>query len=314
MTKLEDEEFSDSKRLVLGFDGGCFTCLELARRIDERVGDKLEVKNLRNPQLQGWRKEALGEDAPWAPTLFEVKGPRVRAWTGLRMGLVLTRALGPADTWRVMQAIGEMRPTKEKLLPGGFSRGQFLTGIGGAALAMTMLSGTGKLASRAAAHGNHHELKGADLIDKARRYALSEDVINVAGKDWADRMQTGQVVRRCLPKGDCEIAIATGANCQIELVQQNTRFDTKGYCTVPTVVKHTNFGSNNNTVLAISWAVPSDNRLLIYRQYDKPIQSPRGNFKIATIAKLLKIGPNGTKLKLTSISINGKKRQLRNWT
>jgi hypothetical protein len=314
MIKLEDAESSNDRRLVLGFDGGCLSCSMLAKRIKEQVGDKLEVKNLRDPQLQGWRKAVLGENAPWAPTLFEVNGASVRAWTGLRMGLVLTRSLGPADTWRVMQAIGEMRPTKEKLVPGSFSRGQFLTGVSGAALAITMLSSAGKFASPAAAHGNHRELKGADLVDKARRYALSEDVINVAGSDWAARMQTGQVVRRCLPKGDCEIAIGTGDSCQLELVERNTKFDTKGYCTVPTVVKHVNFGSSNNSMLAISWAVPSSNRLIIYRQYDKPVHSPRGNFKIATIAKLFKRGPDGTKLKLTSISINGKERKLRNWT
>lgn len=62
------------KHLVLGFDAGCLTCSELARKVEEQVGDRLKVRNLREPQLEEWRKNALGEDATWAPTLFEIKG------------------------------------------------------------------------------------------------------------------------------------------------------------------------------------------------------------------------------------------------
>jgi hypothetical protein len=126
------------KRLVLGFDGGCGTCLELAKKIDERVGEKLEVQNLRDPQLMEWRKQALGEDAPWAPTLFEVDGSKVRAWTGVKLGLVLSRRLGPKDTWRVMQVLGGIKAPKETdtapvtgVFADGMSRGQFLKGVGG---------------------------------------------------------------------------------------------------------------------------------------------------------------------------------------
>ncbi len=70
--KLTDREAS-GKRLVLGFDGGCSACGELARRIEERLAGRLEVRNLREPLVQEWRKKALGEDLPLAPTLFEVK-------------------------------------------------------------------------------------------------------------------------------------------------------------------------------------------------------------------------------------------------
>ena len=140
------------RKLVLGFDAGCMACSELAKRIEERVGGKLEVRSLHHPQVEHWRGQALGEDAPWAPTLFEVGGAReVRAWTGSRMAVRLARALGPVSTWRVMQALGEVSVPKVAVSGGppavvagggGLSRGQFLKGMGGAALAFGVLSGT----------------------------------------------------------------------------------------------------------------------------------------------------------------------------
>ncbi|CAA9405816.1 MAG: hypothetical protein AVDCRST_MAG22-1553 [uncultured Rubrobacteraceae bacterium] len=51
-------------RLVLGFDAGCMTCSGLARRIEATVGDRLEVRSLTDPQVEHWREQALGEDAP----------------------------------------------------------------------------------------------------------------------------------------------------------------------------------------------------------------------------------------------------------
>jgi hypothetical protein len=62
---------ASGKRLVLGFDGGCSACGELARRIGETTS-KLEVRSLHDPRVEEWRRKALGEDAPLVPTLFEV--------------------------------------------------------------------------------------------------------------------------------------------------------------------------------------------------------------------------------------------------
>ncbi len=52
---------------------------------------------------------ALGEEAPWAPTLTEIRDGKVRAWTGTMMGVRLGSALGPVTTWRIIQALGEFR-------------------------------------------------------------------------------------------------------------------------------------------------------------------------------------------------------------
>src|SRR5215212_5419960 len=102
------EENAQPRRLVLGFDAGCLTCSQLARRIHEQVGDGLEIRARRDPRVREWRRRALGEDAPWAPTFIEVRGSAVRAWTGPGMAVHLGRALGPIRTWRVMQVLGEL--------------------------------------------------------------------------------------------------------------------------------------------------------------------------------------------------------------
>jgi hypothetical protein len=99
----------DGRRLVLGFDARCMTCNGLAQRIEEAVGDRLEIRSLNDPMMRHWRRQALGENAPWAPTLIEVNGSVVRAWTGVRMGAHSAHKLGPAVTWRLAKILGEMR-------------------------------------------------------------------------------------------------------------------------------------------------------------------------------------------------------------
>lgn len=42
MERTRDER----RRLVLGFDAGCMTCSGLAEKIQDRVGDRIEVRSL----------------------------------------------------------------------------------------------------------------------------------------------------------------------------------------------------------------------------------------------------------------------------
>lgn len=138
-------------KLVLGFDAGCARCSELARRIEERVGGRLEVRSLHDPQVEQWREMALGKEAPWAPTLIEVRDGKVRAWTGTMMGVRLGSALGLVSTWQILQALGEFREAsrgdasanhRAQMAP-GISRGQFLKGLGGVAVAVSLMGSTG---------------------------------------------------------------------------------------------------------------------------------------------------------------------------
>lgn len=147
------ETAEDDKRVVLAFDAGCMTCSALARRIEERVGHRLELRSLSSPQVREWRKRALGEDAPWAPTLIELKGREVKAWTGPGMALRLSRSLGPVASWRVMQILGEFgsEAASERwgehpvagALARAVSRGQFLKGAGGVVAGAAVLAGFG---------------------------------------------------------------------------------------------------------------------------------------------------------------------------
>lgn len=141
-----------TRRLVLGFDAGCTMCSDLAQRIEERVGDKLEVRSLHDPQMEHWRTQTLGENAPWAPTLVEVGGKKVKAWTGIGLGLRLSRSIGPLATWQIMQILGELvtsvsdtANTPFSKAAVGMSRGQFLKGVGGAAIALSVLHTTAAL-------------------------------------------------------------------------------------------------------------------------------------------------------------------------
>jgi hypothetical protein len=73
----------------------------------------------------------------------------------MKMGLALSRRLGPKDTWRVMHVLGELGagpdltgsaamealPVRTQEAVVGMSRGQFLKGVGGAAVAASVLSG-----------------------------------------------------------------------------------------------------------------------------------------------------------------------------
>lgn len=157
-----------SRRLVLGFDAGCTACSDLAQRIENQAGDKLEVRSLRDTQVEHWRRQALGEDTVWAPTLIEVQSGEVKAWTGPKMCLNLSRFLGPIATWQVMQALVEAGKERKRLkqtsmTTSGMSRSEFLlkgaTGVGGAAVGFGVLSASG-LASPAHAATN---TKSAEL-------------------------------------------------------------------------------------------------------------------------------------------------------
>lgn len=184
---------------MLGFDAGCMKCSEMARRIEERVGDRLEVESLLDPQVKEWRREVLGENAPWAPTLIEVRDGKVRAWTGIRLGLVLSRFLGPRDTWRVMKVLGEINapPQAERtaaITVGGISRGQFLKGVGGAAVALSVLSTTGNLATSAEAATRTPTQRGGTNAQRLSAWKtavtsnqflrLDQEQIRLAGKSF----------------------------------------------------------------------------------------------------------------------------------
>ena len=261
----KDDERSVS-RLVLGFDGGCGTCFELAKRIDREVGDKLEVQNLRDERVMTWREETLGKDAPWAPTLFEVSGRGVRAWTGWRMGIVLSRSLGASGTWRVMKALGEMNTPREikdsipSRVAARMSRGQFLKGVGGTALAFSVLSATDQLISPAEAAGAK-KLSGDELEKVGRAVAGRGDLRNVLGAAWANGIKRGTVRFKSCQNGDCVVIIGSGS-CSYRRV--NGSLEIEGNCSAIRAARHTL--SDGSSRIAVSYQM-SNRRVAHYHAY-----------------------------------------------
>jgi hypothetical protein len=157
------------KRYLL-FDSGCSLCTELAEQIETLSEGKLAVRSLRDPQVQVWRTEALGPDAPWAPTLLAVEGEQVRGWTGFPMAGQLLWLLGPRKSWQVLQLLQEISQPTE-IIPNS-SRRRFLKSLGAASFGMFVLSGK-KLAFAEeptpgkARHLDYKELNG----DEAKRVA-----------------------------------------------------------------------------------------------------------------------------------------------
>ena len=239
------------------------------------MGDKLEVKSLRDPQVTHWREQALGENAPWAPTLIENIDDKVRAWTGPKMGLQLVRFLGPVATWRVMQVLGELR-TKRKVADSTslmtsreMDRGQFLRGVGGAIVAMSMVSGVGAFASPAkAAQGfpkslGVEEMTGKELSDIARTVAEYKDIVNVVGKKRHDKWQSSQILTSC-QNGRCYTVVGSHGNCSVR--QTDGEITVEGDCALVRAMKHQL--EDGRSLLAVVYE--TGDQVAVYYEYDKP--------------------------------------------
>ncbi|WP_212908514.1 bacteriocin fulvocin C-related protein [Streptomyces sp. TS71-3] len=106
---------------TLAFDAGCRSCTDVVSRVRAAcTTDKLTMAALTEPQIREWRQRALGENAPWAPTLIAVDGDDVRAWTGSALSVRLVRLLGVGDSVRVIRALNHAdivrHPGRRKLL------------------------------------------------------------------------------------------------------------------------------------------------------------------------------------------------------
>ncbi len=264
---FEDESVLVGRRLILGFDGGCVTCSDLARRIKTASEGKLEVLSLHDPVVKKWRKKALGEDSPSAPTLFEIHDAKVKAWIGLRMGAHLSRRLGPVVTWRIMQALGEVKAayaandTPAARVLSGMSRGQFLKGVGGVVVATSVLSGFGPLVRPAEAledwqYPNFTDsriLAGAALEDWVNRVRQRDECIWTCGGDHGSRMQ--QSTLQCADS-DSEVASGSGVKARAAI--------------------HTM--KNGNRMRATSFVV-GDEKILTHYQYDEPFRNRKYEVK-----------------------------------
>ncbi|MEU6718314.1 bacteriocin fulvocin C-related protein [Nonomuraea sp. NPDC046802] len=127
---------SSSNGWILAFDDDCCHCRDIAERVQQAAGSALEILSLRDPHVASWRTQALGEKAPWTPTLLHVTSRRVKAWVGIGMVARLARLMGPRSALRLLGELGEMRKAveapQEAADLAGIKRGQFLkfAGVG----------------------------------------------------------------------------------------------------------------------------------------------------------------------------------------
>jgi hypothetical protein len=92
---------------ILGFDAGCGLCSDVVERIGTVLGGEVSVAGLGDERIHELRHRALGPQASFVPTLLEVDGERVRAWTGPRLSLRLARLLGVRRSVAVARALDQ---------------------------------------------------------------------------------------------------------------------------------------------------------------------------------------------------------------
>jgi hypothetical protein len=269
------------RSLVLGFDAGCMTCGGLATRIEEAVGDRLEIRSLTDPMMEHWRGQAFGENAPWAPTLVEVNGSATKAWAGRRMGLILASKLGLIATWRVMQILGEDKrgggSTDEErgasLESTSLTRGGFIKGALGAAAAVGALSGAGVLSSPASASVKvgewgaksigHRDVVGEELGRVARSVAGRKDIANVMDSSWSRKAHTGRIAKTQVNGHDIEV-LAHDGNPSVRTSEGGLSVTGGGI-----VIKATKHDlEEENGMLAVVYL--TGNQLVSYYEFDEP--------------------------------------------
>jgi hypothetical protein len=127
-----------SREWLLGFDGSCALCSSLGETVADVASDRISVLSLHDPLATHWRTQALGPTAPWAPTLFRVRGTEVEAWTGPSMVARMARLLGPRRVWRLAEAIADataqLTPTDEPRI----GRREALVGLAGIAAGLVL--------------------------------------------------------------------------------------------------------------------------------------------------------------------------------
>lgn len=126
---------------ILTFNASCGTCRAISERIAQACDGKLEVRPLTDANVERWRKQALGPQAPQMPTLLRIADHEtdVQAWTGAAMGLMLVRRLGLQSTTRVLAALERLRRGEEDNTATAIKRGQFLRLCAGGAVAAGMI-------------------------------------------------------------------------------------------------------------------------------------------------------------------------------
>lgn len=180
--------------LHLGYDASCTKCTRMAQEVEEITQGRLDVLPLSNPDMSQWRRQALGDNATWAPTLVEVSGESVRAWTGAAMGMQLRRRVGNRNTWQIAKALGTRHDAAAGKAPSAISRSAFMKGAVGALVGLSVLAARPRQAQASEGGDADHWLAQLELTDALEMSddQLSEAVTSVAQSSDFERMTESQ--------------------------------------------------------------------------------------------------------------------------
>src|SRR5262245_45253367 len=86
------------------FDASCNLCSDLAGDVERAAGGALSTKSLYAPDAIALLKQAR-PDYKFEPTLIEVKGKRVRAYTGMAMRAQMVTFLNPLQLLKIARIV-----------------------------------------------------------------------------------------------------------------------------------------------------------------------------------------------------------------
>lgn len=172
--------------MILGYDAGCSSCSRLAEQFEGNFGSDVQVLPLASPQMQEWRAIALGPSAPWAPTLIEVSGDRVRGWTGARLAGRLGLRLGPTGMWRLSRIIGSTDALVGRWAKPRVTRSTFLKG------ALESVVGAGILINASSAVASSRD---ATVLGSARLSGKKAELSRAAIGTELARQESAQSLR-----------------------------------------------------------------------------------------------------------------------
>ncbi|UBH07258.1 hypothetical protein K8P10_002769 [Leucobacter sp. Psy1] len=99
---------SPAVRWILALDYDCGPCSDFGRRLRAEVGEELEIRGLKDPDIVHWR-QVTGDTRDWTPVLLRIEGDRAESWTRLGLATKLIRRFGLRTSRRILSIVGESR-------------------------------------------------------------------------------------------------------------------------------------------------------------------------------------------------------------
>ena len=186
----------------------------------------------------------------------------------------------------------------------GLSRGQFLKGVGGAVVAISLLSGTSNFASAAVvqpgpAEGlksiGRKDLRGKELIELSKEVAQRSDVTNVMGRAWATSIRSGRAASVAEDGGQVVLVEEGGQS------SARTNDHTSGGTAQVEIKAARHELENGAAMLAVGYKLPDDDKFVLYYEFEEPIPDGAGELKSRAALHAVE----GEELVVDSLSMNG---------